>query len=162
MEKRYLRRGCFSLSVARGCTEIVGASGFESRPLCDRTSARPFRLPGGRAGARPCVRALSRPASGRVFPRLLATEHRQIEQVIAVIHYLDAARGRPVSLEDFRLLPQVADNVHSADAASNQERFKRDQRRVPGHLPTHEVAIPGALFVGTRQNTAKVTSREWR
>jgi hypothetical protein len=132
-----------------GCAEVAGASGFESRPLCDRASARPSRLPGGRTGARSCVRALSRPASGPVFPRLLATEHPQIEHVIAVIHYLEATRGRPVSLEDFRFLPQVADNVHPADAASNQERFERAQRRVPGHLPTQEGAISGALFVGT-------------
>ena len=34
------------------------------------------------------------------------------------------------------------------DPASNKKRFERGPvSRVPGHLPAHEVAIPGTLFV---------------
>ena len=60
---------------------------------------------------------------------------------------LDPAQRRPVSLEDFISLPQVANDVHHAHAASDQERGERGLRRVPGHLPAHKVAIAGALFI---------------
>jgi hypothetical protein len=50
--------------------------------------------------------------------------------------------------------------VHHAHPAANQENVERVLSRVPRHLPAHEVAVRGALFVRPWQNTAKVTSRE--
>jgi hypothetical protein len=44
-------------------------------------------------------------------------------------------------------MPQVANDVHHARPAPNQESGERILSRVPGHFPAHEVAIPGALFV---------------
>ena len=73
----------------------------------------------------------------------------QVEQPIAVIHRLDAANRRPVSLEDIGSLSQVADDVHHAHSAPNQESVERiPGSRIPGHLPAHEVAVSGALFIG--------------
>ena len=88
-----------------------------------------------------------RPAGRRVLPPLLPPVDGQVEQPIAVIHRLDAAPRRPVSLEDLGSLSQVANEVHHAHPASNQEGIERVPGRVPRHLPAHEVAVPGALFV---------------
>jgi hypothetical protein len=44
-------------------------------------------------------------------------------------------------------LSQVANDVHHAHPASNQEGVERVLGRVPRHLPAHEVAVPGALLV---------------
>src|SRR5262245_59865880 len=44
-------------------------------------------------------------------------------------------------------MSQVADDVHHTHSASNQEAVERALRRVPRHLPAHEVAVPDALFV---------------
>jgi hypothetical protein len=45
---------------------------------------------------------------------------------------------------------QIANEVHHADMASNQESVERAPGgRVPRHLPAHEVAVPDALFVRT-------------
>src|ERR1035441_1077431 len=84
-------------------------------------SARPLWFPGGRAGFSPRDGALLRPARRRVLPRLLTPVDAQVEQVVVVIHHLDAATRRPISLEDFRSLAQVADEMHPADSASNQQ-----------------------------------------
>ena len=74
--------------------------------------------------------------------------HAQVEQPIAVIHRLDAASRGPVSLEDIGSSAQVANDMHHADPASNQKGVERiPGGRIPGHLPAHEVAVPGALFV---------------
>src|SRR6202023_2389629 len=62
-------------------------------------------------------------------------------------HRLDAAYRRPVSLEDIGSFSEVANDVHHAHPASNQEGVERALGRVPRHLPAHEVAVPGALFV---------------
>src|SRR5208282_4903896 len=59
----------------------------------------------------------------------------------------DATPRRPVSLEDIRSLSQVANDVHQAHPASNQESVERVLGRVPGHLPAHEVAVQDALLV---------------
>src|ERR1700691_2514095 len=69
--------------------------------------------------------------------------------MIIVIHHLDASRSGPVSLEDLGSLSEVAYDMHPADSASNQEGVERVFGRIPGHLPAHEVAVTGALFVGT-------------
>src|SRR6516225_2370104 len=87
------------------------------------------------------------PAGRRVLPLLLPPVDGQVEQPVAVIHRLAAASRRPISLEDLGSLSQVANDVHHAHPTSNQEDVARDLSRVPGHLPTHEVAVPGALFV---------------
>src|SRR5262249_45043170 len=60
---------------------------------------------------------------------------------------LNTASRRPVSLEDSGSLSQVANDVHHAHPASNQENVERVLGRVPRHLPAHEVAVPDALFV---------------
>src|SRR5215831_4600581 len=127
--------------------QIIGMAGFESRPLRDRSSARPLWFPSRGATASPGVGALLRPAGRRVLPLLLSPVYGQIEQVIAVIHHLDASRGGPVSLKDVGSLSEVAHDMHPAYAASNQEGLERAQGRVPGHLPAHKVAVAGALFV---------------
>jgi len=94
------------------------------------------------------VGTLLRPAGGRVFPWLLPSVDGQVEQPVVVIHPLDATDRRPVSLEGLGGLLQVASDVHHAHPASNQEGVERVlRRRVPRHLPAHEVAVPGALFV---------------
>src|ERR1700691_6273803 len=64
------------------------------------------------------------PAGRRVFPRLLPPVDSQVEQPVAVVHRLDAAPRRPVSLEDFGSLSQIANDVHHAHPASNQEGFE--------------------------------------
>ena len=88
------------------------------------------------------------PAGRRVLPPLLPPVDGQVEQRVAIAHHLDAAPRRPVCLEDFGSLSQVANDVHHADPASNQESVERVLLgRIPRHLPAHEVAVPGALFV---------------
>src|SRR5438034_2541713 len=87
------------------------------------------------------------PAGRRVLPLLLPPVDGQVEQPIAVIHRLDAANCGPVSLEDIGSLSQVANDVHHAHTASDQEGVERVLGRVPRHLPAHEVAVPRALFV---------------
>src|SRR6202007_1544357 len=48
------------------------------------------------------------PAGRPVFSRLLPPVDGQVEQLVAVVHRLDAAPRRPVSLEDFGAVSQVA------------------------------------------------------
>src|SRR5580658_84378 len=95
--------------------------GLYARPLGDGSSARPLWFPGGRAGFGPRNCALLGPTCGRVLPRLLPPVDGQVEQVIVVIHHLDTAACRPISLEDLGSLSQVADEVHPANSATNQE-----------------------------------------
>ena len=71
--------GNTGIRSASGGTEVVGASGFESRPLGDGASVRP-RVAVARLG----------PAGGRVFPRLLASEDGEVHERVAVVHGLDA------------------------------------------------------------------------
>ena len=94
------------------------------------------------------------PAGRRGFPRLLPPVDGQVEQPIAVIHRLYAAPRRPVCLEDIGSLSEVANDVHHPGPPANQERVERVLGRVPRHLPAHEVAVPGALFVRAWQNVA--------
>src|ERR1035438_7107598 len=124
--------------LARSGAEVVGASGLQAGPLGGGTSIGTGNL----LAFKPLW-----PAGRRVLPRLLAPVDGQVEQPVAVIHRLDAASRRPVSLEDLGSLSQVANDVHHAHPASNQERVERVLGRVPRHLPAHEVAVPGALFV---------------
>src|ERR1017187_9651732 len=124
--------------LARSGAEVVGASGFEAGPLGGGTSIGTGNL----LAFKPLW-----PASRRVLPCLLAPVDGQVEQPVAVIHRLDAASRRPVSLGDFGSLSQVANDVHHAHPASNQERVERVLGRVPRHLPAHEVAVLGALFI---------------
>src|SRR5262249_1178838 len=123
--------------------------GFETGPVRDGASAWPLWLPSGRATASSRVGAVLWPAGGRVLPRLLASVGGQVEQPIAVVHCLYAARRRPISLEDIGPLSQVANDVHPAHSPSNQQGLERVLRRVPRRFPAHEVAIPGALVVRT-------------
>src|SRR4029077_21022748 len=116
-----------------------GIPGLEAGPLDDGTSIGTAIV----LAFRPLW-----PAGRRVLPTLLPPIDAQVEQPIAVIHRLDAAPRRPVGLEDIGSLSQVANDVHHAHPASNQEGLERVPRgRIPGHLPAHEVAVPGALFV---------------
>src|SRR2546425_12282325 len=89
------------------------------------------------------------PAGRRILPRLLPPIYGQVEQIETVVHRLDAAPSRPVSLEYIGSLPQVANQVKHTQLASNQESVERVLGRVPRHLPSHEVSVPGALFVRT-------------
>src|SRR5215472_13138538 len=118
--------------------QVVGASGFETGALGGGTSVG--------TGILLAFKPLW-PAGRRVLPRLLPPVDGQIEQPIADIHCLDAATCRPVSLKDIGSLPQVANDVHPARPAPNQEGVERVLGRVPRHLPAHEVAVAGALFV---------------
>src|SRR3982074_278512 len=86
-------------------SQVVRIPGLQARPLGGGTSigtdtllAFPPLWPAGR----------------RVLPRLLPPVDGQVEQPIAVIHRLDAASRRPVSLEDIGFLSQVANDVHHA------------------------------------------------
>jgi hypothetical protein len=63
-------------------------------------------------------------ADRRPFPRHLPPVDRQVEQSKAVVHSLDAAPRRPVSLEDLGPLSQVANDVHQAHPPSNQESIE--------------------------------------
>jgi hypothetical protein len=120
-------------------SQVVRIPGPQARPLDDGASVDAVRV----RAFRPLW-----PAIRRVLPRLLPTLDGQVKQPIAVIHRLDAAPRRPVSLEDLGSLSQVTNDVHHAYPASNQEGFERvPGGRVPRHLPTHKVAVPGALFV---------------
>ena len=65
------------------------------------------------------------PAGRRVLPHLLPPVDGQVEQSEAVIHCLDAASRRPVSLEDLGSLSQVANEVKQANLAANQESVER-------------------------------------
>src|SRR5262249_49690674 len=71
------------------------------------------------------------PARRGVLPHLLPPVDRQIEQSIVVIHRLDAADRRPISLEHTRFVPQITNDVHHAYPASNQENVERALGRVP-------------------------------
>src|SRR5207237_3896045 len=118
---------------------VVGVPGLEARPLGDGASIATVGVLAFR---------LLWPAGGRILPRLLPPVDGQVEQPIAVIHRLDAAPGRPVSLEDIGSLSQVANDVHHAHPASNQESVERiPGSRIPRYFPAHEVAVAGALFV---------------
>src|SRR6516164_3325867 len=119
--------------------EIIGMSGLHARPLHDGTTIDAVRVH---------VFWQLWPAGRRVLPMLLPAVDSEVEQAIAVVQRLDAAPRRPVSLEDFRSLSQVTDDMHHAHTASNQERVECGPLgAIPGHLPAHELAIPGALFV---------------
>ena len=100
-------------------SQVVRIPGLQARPLDDGTSIDAVRV----HAFRPLW-----PASRRVLPRLLPPVDGQVEQPIAVIHRLDAAPRRPVSLEDFGSLSQVANEVNQAHPASDQESVER----VPG------------------------------
>src|SRR5438034_9167507 len=82
------------------------------------------------------------PAGRRVLPLLLPPVDGQVEQPIAVIHRLDAANCGPVSLEDIGSLSQVANDVHHAHPAANQEGVKPVLGRVPPHLPAPDTPVP--------------------
>jgi hypothetical protein len=98
-------------------SEVVRIAGLQARPLNNGTSIgtvlvrtfRPFW-----------------PAGWRIFPGFLPPVDRQVEQPVAVIHSLDAAPRRPLSLEDIGSLSQVANDVHHADPSSNQERVSSE------------------------------------
>src|ERR1700733_3313453 len=113
-------------------SQVVRIPGLEARPLG-----------GGASFAAGKILAF-KPAGRRVFPQLLTAVDGQVEQPIAIIHRLDAAYRRPVSLEDIGALSQVANDMHHARSASNQEGVARAHGRVPWHFPSHEFAVPGA------------------
>src|ERR1700674_1831790 len=92
-------------------SEVVRIPGLQSRPLGGGTSI----------GTQRVHNVPLRPAGRRVLPRLLPPVDGQVEQPIVVIHHLDATNCGPVSLEDTGSLSQVANDVHSAHPASNQE-----------------------------------------
>src|SRR6476619_191300 len=74
-----------------GPTEVVRMPRLQARPLGGGTSL----------GTRILLAVKSlRPAARRVLPHLLPPIDGQVKQPIAVIHRLDAAPRRPVSLED--------------------------------------------------------------
>ncbi len=125
------------MPLAGGGAQIVGPPGLQARPLDDGTSigtVRMFAFPPW-------------PAGRRVLPRLLPPENCHVEQSVAVAHRLDAPARSPVGLEDPAALSQVANDVHHARPAPNQESVERVLGRVPRHIPTHKVAVPDAFFV---------------
>jgi hypothetical protein len=102
--------------------EVVRAPRCQARPLGDGTPAwprchrRPVRRPAVSSHGAPL-----RPATGRVFPRLLAPVCGEVHQRVAVVHDLRAAALRPVGLEDAPAVPQVAHEVEQADFAADEE-----------------------------------------
>jgi hypothetical protein len=80
-------------------SQVVRIPGLQARPLGDGTSIGTVRV----LAFRPL-----RPAGRRVLPLLLPSVDGQVEQPVAVIHHLDAAPRRPVSLEDIGPSSQVA------------------------------------------------------
>jgi hypothetical protein len=90
-------------------------------------------------------------------------ENGQIEEPIAVVHRLDAAHRRPISLEEIGSLSEIADDVHHAYAASNQKGIERGLGRIPRYFPAHEVAVSNALFVRalSERDVDDVTSTRW-
>src|ERR1700720_2412014 len=132
------KAACSALRSVLASAQIVRMPGLQARPLGGGTSIGTGNL----LALKPLW-----PAGRRVLPRLLPPVDGHVEQPVAVIHRLDAAYRRPVSLEDIGSFSEVANDVHHAHPASNQEGVERALGRVPRHLPTHEVAVPGALFV---------------
>ncbi len=65
------------------------------------------------------------PAGRRVLPRLLSPVDGQVEQPVAVVHRLDAAPRRPVSLENLGSVSQIANEIKHARPASNQQGVER-------------------------------------
>src|SRR5580698_9197001 len=107
-------------------SQVVGIPGLQPGPLDDGTTFSPVTV----LAFRPLW-----PASRRVLPALLPPVDGQVEQPVAVIHRLDAAPRRPVSLEHIGYYSQVANDVHHAHPPSDQESVERALGRVPGHLP---------------------------
>src|SRR6516162_4033191 len=97
-------------------SQVVGMPGLQAGPLGDGAPIDTVVV----FALRP-----PRPAGRRVLPPLPPPIDGQVEQPIAVVHRLDAAPRRPVSLEHSRSLSQVANNVHHAHPASNQESVER-------------------------------------
>src|SRR5579872_7305794 len=124
---------------AAAASQVVRIPGFQARPLS-----------GGASIGTEILLALKSlwPAGRRVLPRFLPSVNRQVKQAITVIHFLDTAGRRPVCFEHIGSLPQVANDVHSTLPASYQESVERVLSGVPGHCPSHEIAVPGTLFVG--------------
>src|SRR5580658_8647372 len=81
------------MGSAPGGPEVVGPPGLQARPLGGGTSVGTEVL----LAFKPFW-----PAGRRVLPCLLPPVDGQIEQPVAVVHRLDAAPRRPVSLEDAR------------------------------------------------------------
>src|ERR1700728_2139559 len=137
------------LAGVRGA-EVVRVPGAEPRPLGDGAPGRPLRhwWPVGRARAGPGVGAVLWPASGGVFPALLAPVHGEVHERVAVVHGLDAADGRPVRLEHAAAVPQVAHEVHPVGLPPGQQRAGGVLRGVPRHVPAHEVVVTDALAKG--------------
>src|SRR5215472_13174757 len=100
---------------ARASSQVVGMSGLHARPLHDGASVGAVLMR---------TFGPTRPVGRRIFPPLLPPVDGQVEQPVAVAHYFDAAACCPISLEDPRSLPQVADDMHPAHPASNQEGFE--------------------------------------
>ena len=96
--------------------QVVRIPSLQARPLGDGTSIDTVSCA--------CLSAVaaSRPASPPTSP---AARRPSSRATVAVIHRLDAAPRRPVSLEDLGSLSQVANDVHHAHPASNQEGFER-------------------------------------
>ena len=111
---RYTRFG--ACVPAPAGSQIVGMPCLQARPLGDGASVVTVVVPAFRP---------LRPAGRRLLPPLLPPVDGQVEQRVAIAHRLDAATRRPVSLEDIGSLSQVANDVHPADPASNQEGLQR-------------------------------------
>ena len=95
--------GTIGLTLLAGVgAEVVGASGLPARPLGGGTSIGTDIL---------LAFKTLWPAGRRVLPRLLPSVDGQVEQPLAVIHRLDSATYRPVSLEDLGSLAQVANDA---------------------------------------------------
>ena len=107
-------------------SQVVGIPGLQARPLGGGTSIGTEIL----LAFKPLW-----PAGRRVLPRLLPPIDGQVQQPIAVIHRLDAATCRPVSLEDIGCLSQIANDVHPAHPASTQESVERVLGRLPSLVP---------------------------
>src|SRR5580765_277774 len=105
------RCGAGTKSAPAG-SQVVRIPGLQARPLGGGTSIGTHTLL-----AFPPLW----PADGRVLPSLLPPVDGQVEQPVVVVHRLDAAHPRPVSLEDIGSLAQVANDVHHAHLASDRE-----------------------------------------
>lgn len=130
--------------------KFIRKSGFKTRPLCGGTSARPLRCSRpiwwSPIGSREVP--LARPAGWRILPCLLASENREVQERVAVVHDLRPSPLRPVRLEDVIVISQIRHEMEQADFAPDKEGLEGLLRRIPGQLPTHEGPIAVALVIG--------------
>lgn len=86
------------------------------------------------------IGALLQPARQRFFSRFLLLIDVQLEQMIAVIHHLDAARSDPIGLEGFGFLLEVARGIVPPSLVCTFSRIR--------DAPSSESELPRSTIFG--------------